>query len=144
MALGWLGGVSVHTSVHPCIRRQEQQFARTAERRTDRSCIFIAHLPAPALPRTPQPHTPHALTTPNTTHTYHPTPPRLTPQVRLEHMLQRLRVLQRASSTARPTRLLPRLYLSGAVEANSHHLLRHLGVSHILNATEVGGSWLGG
>ena len=61
-------------------------------------------------------------------------------QVRLEHMLQRLRVLQDAASTARPCRLLPRLYLSGAVEANSHHLLRYLGVTHILNATEV---WAG-
>ena len=54
-------------------------------------------------------------------------------------MLQRLRVLQDAASTARPTRLLPRLYLSGAVESNSHHLLRYLGITHILNATEVRG-----
>ncbi len=30
-------------------------------------------------------------------------------QVRLEHMLQRLRVLQDAAATARPTRLLPHL-----------------------------------
>ncbi|KAL4432560.1 hypothetical protein ABPG77_000497 [Micractinium sp. CCAP 211/92] len=57
-------------------------------------------------------------------------------KVRLEHMLQRLRVLQQATLTGRPCRLMPRLYLSGAVEASSHHLLRHLGITHILNATE--------
>lgn len=54
-------------------------------------------------------------------------------------MLQRLRVLQQASLTGRPTRLLPRLYLSGAVEASSLHLLRHLGITHVLNATEASG-----
>lgn len=53
-------------------------------------------------------------------------------------MLQRLRVLQQATLTGRPCRLMPRLYLSGAVEASSHHLLRHLGITHVLNATEVG------
>ena len=57
-------------------------------------------------------------------------------QVRLEHMLQRLRVLQDAANTARPTRLLPHLWLSGAVEAHSLHVLRHLGITHVLNATE--------
>jgi len=51
-------------------------------------------------------------------------------------MLQRLRALQDASATARPTQLLPHLYVSGAVEANSLHLLRHLGITHLLNATE--------
>ena len=57
-------------------------------------------------------------------------------QVRLEHMLQRLRVLQDAAATARPTRLLGHLWVGGAVEANSLHLLRHLGITHVLNATE--------
>jgi atypical dual specificity phosphatase len=57
-------------------------------------------------------------------------------KVRLEHMLQRLRVLQQATATARPTRLLPGLYLSGAVEASSLHLLRYYGITHVLNATE--------
>ena len=57
-------------------------------------------------------------------------------QVRLEHMLQRLRVLQDAANTARPTRLLPHLWVSGAVEAHSLHVLRHLGITHVLNATE--------
>lgn len=57
-------------------------------------------------------------------------------------MLQRLRVLQQASLTGRPCCLMPRLYLSGAVEASSLHLLKHMGISHVLNATEVGG-WAG-
>lgn len=57
-------------------------------------------------------------------------------QVRLEHMLQRLRALQDAAATARPTQLMPFLYVSGAVEASSLHVLRHLGVTHLLNATE--------
>jgi len=57
-------------------------------------------------------------------------------KVRLEHMLQRLRALQQATATARPTRLLPGLFVSGAVEANSFHTLRHLGITHVLNATE--------
>ncbi|DBA96975.1 TPA: hypothetical protein ACH3X1_001299 [Trebouxia sp. C0004] len=57
-------------------------------------------------------------------------------KVRLEHMLQRLRSLQDAAATSRPTQLLPHLYVSGAVEASSLHVLRHLGITHILNATE--------
>lgn len=57
-------------------------------------------------------------------------------KVRVEHMLQRLRVLQHATATARPTNILPGLFLSGAVEASSLHTLRHLGITHVLNATE--------
>eukprot|EP00887_Chlorella_sp_A99_P007916 scaffold12.g7916.t1 len=57
-------------------------------------------------------------------------------KVRLAHMLQRLRALQEASVTARPVRLMPRLWISGAVEASSTYLLRHLGITHVLNATE--------
>lgn len=57
-------------------------------------------------------------------------------KVRLEHMLQRLRVLQVATATARPVCLLPRLYLGDAVAAHSLHVLKHLGVTHIVNATE--------
>ena len=51
-------------------------------------------------------------------------------------MLQRLRVLQDAAATGRPTRLLPHLWVSGAVEAHSLHVLRHLGITHVLNATQ--------
>lgn len=52
-------------------------------------------------------------------------------------MLQRLRVLQVSLASARPLCLLPGLYLSDAVGASSMHTLRHLGITHILNATEV-------
>ena len=51
-------------------------------------------------------------------------------------MLQRLRSLQDAAATTRPTQLLPHLYVSGAVGAASLHVLRHLGITHILNATD--------
>jgi hypothetical protein len=37
-----------------------------------------------------------------------------------------------------PWQVAPRLYLGSAVIADSHHLLAHLGVTHIVNATEVG------
>ena len=57
-------------------------------------------------------------------------------KVRLEHMLQRLRTLQQATASATPTRLFEGLYLSGAVEASSLHLLRYYGITHVLNATE--------
>ena len=58
------------------------------------------------------------------------------PQVRLEHMLSRMRVLQSAAATAAPTQLLPHLYISGAVPAQAHHVLHYLGITHVLNATE--------
>ncbi|KAK9806465.1 hypothetical protein WJX73_010630 [Symbiochloris irregularis] len=57
-------------------------------------------------------------------------------KVRLEHMLQRMRVLQSAAATAAPTQLLPHLYISGAVPAQAHHVLHHLGITHVLNATD--------
>ena len=57
-------------------------------------------------------------------------------QVRLEHMLQRLRCLQDAAATAVPSQLLPHLFISGAVPASSFHVLKHLGITHILNATQ--------
>lgn len=52
-------------------------------------------------------------------------------------MLRRLRVLQDASATCAPTRLpIDGLFVSGAVAASSHHVLHHLGVTHIINCTE--------
>ena len=36
-----------------------------------------------------------------------------------------------------PWQVGPRLYLGSAVIADSHYLLAHLGVTHIVNATEV-------
>ena len=38
-------------------------------------------------------------------------------------MLQRLRALQDAAATARPTQLLPHLWVAGAVEANRYTML---------------------
>ena len=35
-----------------------------------------------------------------------------------------------------PLQILPGLYVGGAVTADSHHLLRHMGITHIVNATE--------
>ena len=46
-------------------------------------------------------------------------------------------MLAGAAVAAPPSRLDDSLFLSGAVEAASLHLLRHLGVTHILNATQV-------
>ncbi|GIM08174.1 hypothetical protein Vretimale_12277 [Volvox reticuliferus] len=60
-------------------------------------------------------------------------------KVRLEHMLRRLQVLQEAAGAEKPSEVLstPRaLFLGGAVAADSHHILRHLGITHIVNSTE--------
>lgn len=55
--------------------------------------------------------------------------------VRLQHMLARLQVLQTAAAAVAPWKLLPGLFLGSAVVADAHHLLRHLGITHVLNAT---------
>lgn len=52
-------------------------------------------------------------------------------------MLRRLSALAGAASAEAPVEIAPRLFLGGAVAADSHHLLWHMGVSHVLNATEV-------
>ncbi|KXZ56110.1 hypothetical protein GPECTOR_2g992 [Gonium pectorale] len=60
-------------------------------------------------------------------------------KIRLEHMLRRLQVLQEAAAAQKPSCVLqpPRgLFVGGAVCADSHHILRHLGITHIVNATE--------
>ncbi|GIL52360.1 hypothetical protein Vafri_8251, partial [Volvox africanus] len=60
-------------------------------------------------------------------------------KVRLEHMLRRLQVLQEAAGAEKPSGILSApgpLFLGGAVAADSHHILRHLGVTHIVNSTE--------
>lgn len=36
-----------------------------------------------------------------------------------------------------PFEILPRVYLGTAVCADSHHLINHMGITHIINATEV-------
>ncbi len=62
-------------------------------------------------------------------------------QVRLDHMLRRMRVLEEAAAAQAPARVLDDLplFLGNAVAADSHHVLRYLGISHVLNATEVRG-----
>jgi len=59
--------------------------------------------------------------------------------VRLDHMLRRLAALQAAATAEAPLAvgMVPRLFFGGAVVADSHHLLVHLGITHIVNATEV-------
>lgn len=56
-------------------------------------------------------------------------------KVRLDHMLRRLRVLEEAATAQAPAQVLPGLFVGGAVAADSHALLRHLGITHIVNAT---------
>ncbi len=41
------------------------------------------------------------------------------------------------ASVQAPTRVLPRLFLGGAVAADSHHLLQHIGVTHVVNAAQA-------
>lgn len=38
-----------------------------------------------------------------------------------------------------PIAVLPGVFLGNAVAADSHHLLQYLGVTHVLNAAQVGG-----
>jgi hypothetical protein len=52
-------------------------------------------------------------------------------------MLRRLAALASAAVAEAPVEVVPRLFLGGAVAADSVHLLAHLGVTHIVNATEV-------
>jgi atypical dual specificity phosphatase len=52
-------------------------------------------------------------------------------------MLRRLRALQGAAPAAAPALVEPGLYLGDAVCADAHHVLRHLGVTHVVNATQV-------
>ena len=57
--------------------------------------------------------------------------------VRLEHMLRRLAALAGAATGEAPVQVIPQLFLGGAMAADSHHLLAHMGITHIINATEV-------
>ena len=55
---------------------------------------------------------------------------------RLEHLLRRLAALAGAAAARAPAEVAPRVFLGGAVAADATHLLAHLGVTHVLNATE--------
>ncbi|GAX74335.1 hypothetical protein CEUSTIGMA_g1784.t1 [Chlamydomonas eustigma] len=57
-------------------------------------------------------------------------------KVRLDHMLRRLRVLEEASAARAPAKILPGLFVGGAVCADSYALLHHMGITHIVNATK--------
>lgn len=57
-------------------------------------------------------------------------------KLRLQHVLRRLSILGQALSSAHPSELLPNLYISDAVAANSFHVLKYLQITHLLNATE--------
>ena len=69
--------------------------------------------------------------------------------LRLRHILRRLAILASALSSSTPSRLaeippagspstspLSRVFIGGAVAANSFHVLRSLNITHFLNATE--------
>jgi hypothetical protein len=60
--------------------------------------------------------------------------------VRLQHMLRRLTALAAGALVQAPTCVLPGLWLGNAVAADSHHLLQYLGVTHVVNAAQVGGA----
>ena len=57
-------------------------------------------------------------------------------KVRLQHMLHRQKILGAALSSESPSMLFHNVYISGAVAANSFHVLTNIGITHILNATE--------
>ena len=49
-----------------------------------------------------------------------------------------MRVPTLAPPSVQISQVAPGLFLGGAVAAGSHHLLAHLGITHVVNATEVG------
>ncbi len=58
-------------------------------------------------------------------------------KLRLEHMLRRLRLLESAHQTERPSRILEHLYLGSALSAQSRHTLKRCGITDVINATTV-------
>jgi len=56
--------------------------------------------------------------------------------VRLSHLAHRGSRIARAAATAAPSSVHPRIYLGGALAANSEHTLRALGVRSVLNCTD--------
>ena len=58
-------------------------------------------------------------------------------KVRLQHLLSRLKILSQACfSSGSPARVTRGIFISGAVAANSFHVLKHLGITHLLNCTQ--------
>lgn len=58
-------------------------------------------------------------------------------KLRLEHVLRRLRTLEESAHTAPPMKIFDYLYLGNAVTSQSCYTLKHLGITHIINATTV-------
>jgi predicted protein tyrosine phosphatase len=57
-------------------------------------------------------------------------------KLRLRHVLRRLSIIGQALSSATPCMVFENVYVSGAVAANSFHVLRNIKITHMLNATE--------
>lgn len=62
-------------------------------------------------------------------------------KLRLSHVLRRLRFLQDSHATEPPSQVLDYLYVGNALSSQGIHLLRHIGITHIINATKVSHSW---
>eukprot|EP00210_Caulerpa_lentillifera_P003123 g2984.t1 len=59
-------------------------------------------------------------------------------KLRLGHILRRLRFLLDAHATEPPSKIFDHLYVGNALSSQGIHLLRHIGITHIINATKVG------
>ncbi|CAM6036687.1 unnamed protein product [Sphagnum compactum] len=53
-------------------------------------------------------------------------------KVRLEHVLERMKLISSGADTEKPSCVLPHLFIGGALAARSVHTLQHLGITHIL------------
>ncbi|CAK9238096.1 unnamed protein product [Sphagnum jensenii] len=53
-------------------------------------------------------------------------------KVRLEHVLERMKLISSSADTEKPSCVLPHLFIGGALAARSVHTLQHLGITHIL------------
>jgi len=62
-------------------------------------------------------------------------------KLRLSHVLRRLRFLQDAHATEPPSQVLEYLYVGNSLSSQGIHLLRRIGITHIINATKVSWSW---
>lgn len=54
------------------------------------------------------------------------------PQVRLEHILERIALISDAASTEKPSAVTSFLFIGGALAARSAYTLQYLGITHIL------------
>lgn len=61
--------------------------------------------------------------------------------MRLQHITRKGAVIRDALTSRPPWKVRDRMYLGDAVVAASYHILRHEGITHVLNMTKV---WKGG